>query len=106
MRSRSHWITGFLGKTNIQAFNDILDAAILSVPVCSEDVEVMESFTYLDSDTHVSADCKPEVNRCLGRALLVMDSLDHGGVALPVPVWEDENPSLQVLGNSSLALWM
>ena len=78
MRSRSRWITGFLGKTNIQAFNDILDAAILSVPVCSEDVEVMESFTYLDSDTHVSADCKPEVNRCLGRAWLVMDSLDHG----------------------------
>ena len=27
-------------KTNIQAFNDILDAAILSVPVCGEDVEV------------------------------------------------------------------
>jgi len=28
------------------------------------------------------------------------------GVALPVPVWEDEGPSLQVLGGSSLALWM
>ena len=27
-------------KTKIQAFNDILDAAILSVPVCGEDVEV------------------------------------------------------------------
>ena len=27
-------------KTKIQAFNDILDACILSVPVCSEDVEV------------------------------------------------------------------
>ena len=29
-------------KTKIQAFSDILDAAILSVPVCGEDVEVME----------------------------------------------------------------
>ena len=29
-------------KTKIQAFNDILDAAILSVPVCGEDVEVTE----------------------------------------------------------------
>ena len=29
-------------KTKIQAFNDILDAAILSVPVCGEDVEVRE----------------------------------------------------------------
>ena len=28
------------------------------------------------------------------------------GVALPVPVREDESPSLQVLGASSLALWM
>ena len=28
-------------KTKIQAFNDILDDAILSVPVCGEDVEVM-----------------------------------------------------------------
>ena len=27
-------------KTTIQAFNDILDAAILSVPVCGEDIEV------------------------------------------------------------------
>ena len=55
-------------KTKIQAFNDILDAAILSVPVCGEYVEVMERFTYLGSEIHVSAGCEPEVNRCLGRA--------------------------------------
>ena len=42
-------------KTKIQAFNDILDAAVLSVPVCGEDVEVVERFTYLGSDIHVSA---------------------------------------------------
>ena len=34
-------------KTKIQDFNDILDAAMLSVPVCGEDVEVVEKFTYL-----------------------------------------------------------
>ena len=34
-------------KTTIQAFNDILDAAILSVRVCGEDVEVTERFAYL-----------------------------------------------------------
>ena len=28
------------------------------------------------------------------------------GVALLVLVWEDESPSVQVLGASSLALWM
>ena len=32
-------------KTKIQAFNDILDAAVLSVSVCGEDVEVVERFT-------------------------------------------------------------
>ena len=36
-------------KTKIQAFNDILDAALLSVPVCVEDVEVTERFTCLVS---------------------------------------------------------
>ena len=65
-------------KTKIQAFNDILDAATLSVPVCGEDVEVMERFTFLGSDIHISAGCEPEVNRRLGRAWGVMDSLDHG----------------------------
>ena len=44
-------------KTKIQAFNDILDAAILSAPVCGEYFEVTERFTYLGSDIHVSAGC-------------------------------------------------
>ena len=38
----------------------------------------MERFTYLGSDIHVSAGCESEVNRCLGRAWGVMDSLDNG----------------------------
>ena len=33
-------------KTKTQAFYDILDAAILSVPVCGEDGEVVERFTF------------------------------------------------------------
>ena len=65
-------------KTKNQAFKDIFDAAILSVPVCGEDVEVMERFTYLGSDIHVSAGCEAEVNRDLGWAWGVMDALDHG----------------------------
>ena len=55
-----------------------LDDAVLSLPVCVEDVELMERFIFLGSDIHVSAGCEPEVNRCLGRASGVMDSLDHG----------------------------
>ena len=53
-------------------------AAILSLPVCGEDVEVTERFTYLGSDIHISAGCEPEVNRRLGLAWGVIDSLDHG----------------------------
>ena len=49
-------------KTEIQAFNGILDAAILSVPVCREDVEVTERFTSLGSDIHVFAGCEAQVN--------------------------------------------
>ena len=54
-------------KTKIQGFNDILDAAFLSAPVCGEDVEVVERFTYLGSDIHVSTGSEPEVNRRLGQ---------------------------------------
>ena len=70
-------------KTKIQAFNGILDAAVSSVPVCGEDVEVVERSTYLGSDIHVSAGSEPEVNRRLGRAWGVMDSLDHGVLHCP-----------------------
>ena len=65
-------------KTKMQAFNDILDTAFLSVPVCGEDVEVTERFTFLGSDSHVSPDCEPEVSCWLGRAWGVMDSLVMG----------------------------
>ena len=79
-------------KTKIQAFNDILHSAIMSVPVFGEDSEVTERFTYLGSDIHVSAGCEPEVNRCLGQAWGVMDEL--WGAAWSVPVQEDESLSL------------
>ena len=64
-------------KTKIQAFNDIFDAVVQSIAVCGEDVEDVERFTCLGSDIYVSAVCEPEVNRRLGRAWGVMDSLDH-----------------------------
>ena len=51
---------------------------MVSVSVCGEDVEVTERFTYLGSDIHLSAGCEAEVNRHLGQAWEVMDSLDHG----------------------------
>ena len=69
------WVSSV--KTKSQSFSDILDVAILSVTVCGEDVEVTERFNHLGSDIHVSAGCEPEVNRQLGRAWGVMDSLSR-----------------------------
>jgi hypothetical protein len=55
-----------------------LDAAVDAIPVCGENVELTDRFTYLGSDIHTSASCEPEVNRRLGRAWGVMESLDQG----------------------------
>jgi len=79
MRSLSRWDYGFPGsKLRSTLSLGILDAAILSVPVCGKDVEVMERFTYRGSDIHVSTGCESEANRCLGQAWGVMDLLDRG----------------------------
>ena len=78
MRSQPLGLWVFWVKTKIQAFNDILNAAILSVPICGDDVEVTERITYLGSDIHVSAGCESEVSKRLCQAWGVMDSLDHG----------------------------
>ena len=92
-------------KAKIQAFNDILDAAILSLPVCGEDVEVTERFAYLGSDIHVSAGCEPEVETS-GSGLGNHGFTGSWSVAVSVPVQVDESPSIQVLGASILPLWM
>ena len=64
-------------KTKIQVFNDSLGVAGQFVPVCGESVELVDRFTYLGSDIHISASCCHEVNKRIGRACGVMDSLDR-----------------------------
>ena len=65
----------------------------------------MERFTYLRSNIHVSAGCEPEVDGLLGSGLGSHGFTGSWGVALLVPVWEDESPSLQVLGASPVLLY-
>ena len=106
MRSQNHWFYVFPGsKLKIQAFNDILDAAILSVAVCGEDAELTERFTCPGSDVHVSAVGESEVKTSWS-GLGSYGFTGSWGVALPAAVWEGESLSLLVLGASSLALWM
>ena len=64
-------------KTKIQVFGGSLEDALQSVPVCGGNVELVDRFTYLGSDVHFSAGCLQEVNRRIGKACGVMDSLDR-----------------------------
>ena len=70
---RASWI-----KTKVQAFGDILDAIVESIPVNGENVDVTQTFTYLGSVIHPSTSCELEVNRRRGRAWSAMNSLDEG----------------------------
>ena len=65
------WTNGRKHENELGSF--LYDAFIYTM-----DVEVVERFTYLGSDIHVSVGCESEANRCLGQAWGVMDSLDNG----------------------------
>ena len=58
------------------AYTVYLEAAFDSLPVAGEDVDVVETFTYLGSVLHRSTSCEAEVNRRLGLAMGAMKSLD------------------------------
>ena len=68
---RVSWI-----KTKIQEFGDLLDAAIESVDVAGEKVEVVDKCTYLGSVVHRSTSCDAEVARRLALAHGAMNSLN------------------------------
>ncbi|KAG0720366.1 hypothetical protein GWK47_048649 [Chionoecetes opilio] len=62
-------------KIKVQVFGDLLDEAVQSVHVCGEDIEILESFTYLGSAVHNDGGSRQEVLRRIGIAHGVMDSL-------------------------------
>ena len=66
----------------------------------------MERVTHLGSDIHVSTSCEPEVNRRLGWACGVIHSLYYGVLCCRYLGMQEESPSRQVIGASSLALRM
>ena len=70
---RVSWI-----KTKVEAFDDILDPTVQSIPVNDENVELTKSLTYLGSVIHSSTSCELKVIRRLGRVWSAMNSLDEG----------------------------
>ncbi|KAG0724746.1 hypothetical protein GWK47_039977 [Chionoecetes opilio] len=62
-------------KTKVQVFGDLLDETVQSVHACGEDIEILESFTYLGSAVHNDGGSRQEVLRRIDIAHGVMDSL-------------------------------
>ncbi len=63
-------------KRKAHSFGGLLDDTVQSVHACGEDIEVLESFTYLGSVVHNSGRSDQEVIRRIGLAYGVMDSLN------------------------------
>ncbi|XP_070000270.1 uncharacterized protein [Penaeus vannamei] len=63
-------------KTKVQDFGNLLREPVWLVRACGEDIEVTESFTYLDSVVHNSGLSDQEVSRWIGLVTGVMNSLN------------------------------
>ena len=64
-------------KTKAQDFGNLLGRDTQSVHACGEDIEILESFTYLGSAVHNTGGSGGEVHRRLGLAYGVMGSLNR-----------------------------
>ena len=64
-------------KTKIQDFGGLLGEPAQSIRARGEDIEVTQSFTYLGSAVHNSGLSDQEVNRRIGLASGVMNSIDR-----------------------------
>ena len=64
-------------KTKVQVFGGLLDETVRSVHACGEDIEILDSFTYLGSVVHNNGGSRQEVLRRIGLAHGVMDSLNE-----------------------------
>ena len=80
MRSQSHWDYGFpVSKVRSRlSMTSWMLLSCLYLFVVRMLRSRRDSFTLALINSHVCAGCEPEVNRRLGRAWGVMDSLDHG----------------------------
>ncbi|KAG0697185.1 Tetratricopeptide repeat protein 17 [Chionoecetes opilio] len=64
-------------KTKVQVFGGLLDETVQSVHACGEDIEILDSFTYLGSAVHNDGGSRQEALRRIGIAHGVMDSLSR-----------------------------
>ena len=62
-------------KTKVQVFGSLLGETVQSIHACSEDIDVLDSFTYFGSMVHNNGGSRQEVLRWIGLVHGIMDSL-------------------------------
>ena len=62
-------------KTNIQVFGGLLDEKLQSIHACGEDIDILDSFTYLGSVVHDNGGSRQKVLQKTGLAHGVIDLL-------------------------------
>ncbi len=94
-------------KAKVQAFGGLLDDTVQSVHACGEDIEGLESFTYLGSIVHNNGRSDHEVIRQIGLAYIQCYGLTQREyMDLSVPMEEDKAPHLQVACAPCLTVWL
>ena len=53
-------------KTKVQVFGGLLDEKVLSIHVCGEDIDILDSFKYLASVVYNNGESRQEVLRQIG----------------------------------------
>ena len=75
-------------------FGGLLDETVQCIHACGEDIDILESFTYLGSVVH---------NNGYG---LAHGLAQHEYLALSVPVQTDKDSNLQITGDPFLTVWL
>ena len=62
-------------KTKVQVFGDLLDETVQSIHACGEDIDILDSFTYLGSVAQNNGGSRQKLLGWIGLVYGVMDSL-------------------------------
>ena len=88
-------------KTMVQMFGRLLDKSVKSIHACGEDIDILDSFKYLESVVQNNGWSHQEVLRWIGLAHGVMDSLS---MVLSGSDQMDKDSNLQIAGDPCLTV--
>ena len=85
-------------------FGGLLDETVQSIHACGEDIDILDSFTYLGIVVYNNGGSCQEVIRQFGPQCYGLTELEYP--ALSVPVQTDKDSNLQINGNPCLTVWL